>query len=104
MKELVLQEIEAADMILIGLGEEFDQRSQLLKNENYKNTYEFFEVSQKKEDKPKIKSAVLEEKRFIEQDNGEFIRMTYPELFEELKDYYPPEVIKEVWDNAKEEI
>ena len=36
MKELVLQEIEAADMILIGLGEEFDQRSQLLKNENYK--------------------------------------------------------------------
>ena len=36
MKELVLQEIEAADMILIGLGEEFDQRSQLLKNDNYK--------------------------------------------------------------------
>ena len=74
----------------------------LVKNENYKNTYDFFEVSQKKEDKPKIKSAVLEEKRFIEQDNGELIKMTYPELFEELKDYYPPEVIKAAWDDAKE--
>ena len=76
----------------------------LVKNEDYKNTFEFFEVSQKKDEKPKIKSAVLEERRFIEQDNGELVRMTYPELFAELKEYYPSEIIKTVWENAKEEL
>lgn len=36
MKNLILEEIEASEMILVGLGEEFDQRSQLLQNEDFK--------------------------------------------------------------------
>ena len=44
-RETILREIETADMILIGLGEEFNNRRTVRDNVRYKRMYEKIEKS-----------------------------------------------------------
>lgn len=65
------------------------------------NKYEFYETPQKKKE---VKISINEETRFIEQTDGTFIQMTYTEVYNELKNDYPAEIIAEVWETAKKEV
>lgn len=46
VREELLQRIEDAEMILVGLGEDFDRRQELMKNENYVKGCEFLAEKQ----------------------------------------------------------
>lgn len=72
----------------------------LVKDENHKNGFEFFETPQNK--RIKVTDTVLEKKKLIPQDNGEFLEMTFTEVYNELKENYPIETIKEYWDSIGE--
>lgn len=66
---------------------------------NNKNNYNFNEV-------PQVKSGIsldcLEiEKRYIPQDNGLMVEMSYLEVYNELKEFVPEEQIKQFWNNQK---
>ena len=72
----------------------------LVKDENNKNGFEFFETPQNK--RIKVTDTVLEKKKLIPQDNGEFLEMTFTEVYNELKENYPLDTIKEYWDSMEE--
>lgn len=72
----------------------------LVKDENNKNGFEFFETPQNK--RIKITDTVLEKKKLIPQDNGELLEMTFTEVYNELKENYPIETIREYWDSIEE--
>lgn len=72
----------------------------LVKDENHKNGFEFFETPQGK--KIKVTDTVLEKKKLIPQDNGEFLEMSFTEVYNELKENYPLETIKEYWNSIEE--
>lgn len=72
----------------------------LVPSEKHKNGFDFFEVPQEK--KTSIKVEIVEEKRFIEQEDGTLKPMTYSEVYNELKNEYPESIIKEqVWNVAE---
>jgi len=55
---------------------------------------------------PQVKSGIsldcLEiEKRYIPQDNGLMVEMSYLEVYNELKEFVPEEQIKQFWNNQK---
>ena len=64
------------------------------------NEYQFYEEPQKIIG---LAIPLNEEKRWMPQDDGTFILMTFNDVYAELKDNYHPDVIKEFWLGCRKE-
>lgn len=73
----------------------------LIRDEKHKNGFVFYETPQEKKTSIKI-PEIKEEKRLFEQEDGSFKAMTYTQVYNELKEVYSEETIKEqVWNKAE---
>ena len=83
IRKLILEEIEASEMILVGLGEEFDQRSQLLQHDDFKRN----EKKLKEDKKEWLIPTLMEERRL---EKGITIKEALDNLLKILgkKNYY----------------